>query len=271
MRLQNGLMDGSGKPRTIAFIHAHPDDEALLSAGTMAKAHDAGHRVILVMATDGAAGLTSSELSDDLAAHRATELAASAQVLGTDEVIHLGFSDSGLAGDAVDGFASANPDSVGAQLAEILDSRDVDIVVGYDPSGGYGHPDHVQVHHVTRKAVQQMQRPVTFFEATLPREPIRDAVHAAARIRLTPTGFDPGEFDAAWTPRADITHRINVRKFMRQKMAALTAHASQAQSDSSTRTLGVLTKLPMPLATALLGTEYYVKVDPTSLTNASNS
>lgn len=261
----------SGKPRTIAFIHAHPDDEALLTAGTMAKAHDAGHRVILVMATDGAAGLTSSALSDDLAAHRADELAASAQALGVDELIHLGFADSGLAGDAPGGFASAKPDTVGIQLADILDSREVDIVVGYDPSGGYGHPDHLQVHHVTRNAVHRMRRPVTYFEATLPREPIRDAVHAASRIRLTPTGFDPSEFDNAWTPRSEITHRINVRKFMRQKMAALAAHASQAQSDSSTRTLGVLTKLPMPLATALLGTEFYVKVDPSLLTNASDS
>lgn len=261
----------SGKPRTLAFIHAHPDDEALLTAGTMAKAHDVGHRVILVMATDGAAGLTSSDLSSDLAALREAELTASAHALGVDEVVHLGFADSGMTGDAAGGFASADPETVGNELAAILNARDVDIVVGYDPSGGYGHPDHLQVHNVTRLAVRQMSRLVTLFEATLPREPIRDAVHAAAKIRLTPAGFDPSEFDNAWTPKEAITHRINVRKFMRQKMAALAAHASQAQADSSTRTLGVLTKLPMPLATALLGTEYYVKVDPTSLTNTSAS
>jgi LmbE family N-acetylglucosaminyl deacetylase len=262
---------GSGRPRTIAFVHAHPDDEALLTAGTMAKAHDAGHRVILVMATDGAAGLTSSELAADLAARRADELAASALALGVDEVINLGYADSGLTGDSPGGFAHASPEALATDVAEMLDSREVDIVVGYDPSGGYGHPDHLQVHHVVRRAVGQMKRPVTLFEATLPREPIRDAVHAASRIRLTPSGFDPSEFDDAWTPKANITHRINVRKFMRQKMAALSAHASQAQSDSSTRTLGVLTKLPMPLATALLGTEYYVKVDPTAFTNESAS
>lgn len=262
---------GSAKPRTIAFIHAHPDDEALLTAGTMAKAHEVGHRVILVMATDGAAGLTSSQLSAGLAAHREAELATSARALGVDEVVTLGYSDSGLSGDRLGGFASANRESVAAQLADILNAREVDIVVGYDPSGGYGHPDHLQVHHVTRRAVQHMGRSVILFEATLPREPIREAVHAVARIRLTPAGFDPSEFDTAWTPRSAITHRINVRKFMRQKMAALAAHASQAQSDTSTRTLGVLTKLPMPLATALLGTEYYVKVDPTELTKTCES
>ncbi|MFM7062077.1 MAG: PIG-L deacetylase family protein, partial [Actinomycetes bacterium] len=56
----------SSAPRTLVFVHAHPDDEALLTAGTMARAAAEGNRVVLVVATDGAAGLASAEFADDL-------------------------------------------------------------------------------------------------------------------------------------------------------------------------------------------------------------
>ena len=64
----------SSAPRTLVFVHAHPDDEALLTAGTMARATAEGNRVVLVIATDGGAGLTSAEFSADLASTRLQEL-----------------------------------------------------------------------------------------------------------------------------------------------------------------------------------------------------
>jgi len=73
--------------RTLLFVHAHPDDEALLTAGTMAKASAHGHRVILLVATDGAAGLTSVAFSENLAQIRCNELHRSAGILGVDHVI----------------------------------------------------------------------------------------------------------------------------------------------------------------------------------------
>ena len=82
--------------RNLLFLHAHPDDEALLTAGTMAKAEAAGHRVHLLVATDGAAGLTSANFQANLASHRSTELAESAQILGVSSVTELGYPDSGL-------------------------------------------------------------------------------------------------------------------------------------------------------------------------------
>lgn len=242
---------------TLVFVHAHPDDEALLTAGTMAKAANQGHRVLLVMATDGAAGLARSDV-DDLGAVRAAELAASASILGVERTINLGYADSGLDGSAPGGFAQAPTVEIADAISEIVDVENADILVGYDPSGGYGHPDHLQVHRATRAA--STRAPVRYFEATLPREPIARAVHAAAALRLTPRTFDSTEFDRAWTPRAEITHRVNVRGTLAHKRAAQAAHASQAGADDAIRTLQVLSKLPGPMASVLLGTEFYVEV-----------
>ena len=252
------------------FVHAHPDDEALLTSGTMAKATAEGHRVVLLVATDGAAGLTSAEHADDLAATRASELDASAAALGVARTESLGFADSGLLGDEPGGFASADPFQVARRIARICDEEDADILVGYDPSGGYGHPDHLQVHKAVRAASVLTARPPRLFEATLPREPIARAVHAAAALHLTPADFSPTEFDTAWTPRSQITHRVNVRPHLAAKAASLRAHASQAAADGTVRTLAVLTRLPRPLQRAVLGTEYYVLVsDPQAARTSS--
>lgn len=261
-----------GLPRTLVFVHAHPDDEALLTAGTMARAADEGHRVVLVVATDGAAGLTASHLADGLGATRASELEASARILGVARTVSLGYPDSGLHGEVESGFAHADRFTVARSIAAVLDEESADVLVGYDPSGGYGHPDHVQVHRAVRAAAVLAARPPRLFEATLPREPIARAVHAAARARLVPADFDPREFDDAWTPRAAITHRVDVRAQYPQKRAALRAHASQATADGTTRTLAVLTRIPGPIGRALLGTEYYAQVsDPSARSSRSSA
>lgn len=252
--------------RTLVFVHAHPDDEALLTAGTMARAVADGHRVVLVVATDGAAGLTSSTYSTDLAEHRSRELAASAEALGVHRTVSLGYPDSGLHGEVAEGFCHVGRFTVGRRIAAVCEEERADILIGYDPSGGYGHPDHLQVHRSVRTARSLLPDQVRLFEATLPREPIAAAARWAARARLTPDSFDPTEFARAWTPRTTITHRVDVRSVMSRKVAALRAHASQADADGTVRTLGVLTRLPGPLRTLLLGTEYYVAVsDPHAL------
>jgi LmbE family N-acetylglucosaminyl deacetylase len=247
---------------TLVFVHAHPDDEALLTAGTMARAAREGHRVVLVVATDGAAGLAAGDLLADLGERRLGELAESARILGVARTVALGYADSGLHGEHAGGFAHADPDAVADRIADVCLEEDADVVVGYDPSGGYGHPDHLQVHRTVRAAVSAAgaQRGIRLFEATLPREPIARAASLAARLRLTPPAFSPEEFARAWTPRSAITHRVDVRPVLAMKSASLRAHASQATADGTTRTLAVLNRLPGPLRAALLGTEYYVRV-----------
>ncbi len=262
----------SGRARTILFVHAHPDDEALLTAGTMARATAEGLRVVLVVATDGAAGLADAALQADLGARRAAELERSATALGVARFVSLGYPDSGLHAERPEGLAHADRFAVARRVGAVLDEEDADIVVGYDPCGGYGHPDHLQVHRVVRAASVLVHRPPRLFEATLPREPIMNAVHLAALARLTPAGFDPTSFDQAWTPGARITHRVDVRRYLPAKLAALRAHASQASADGSLRTIAALTRLPGPVRSLLLGTEYYVEVSsPTAARQASTA
>lgn len=258
-------------PRTLVFVHAHPDDEALLTAGTMARAVAEGNRVVLVVATDGAAGLTSSDYQADLGATRQAELAASAQALGVARIVSLGYPDSGLHGEFADGFAHAGRFTIARRIAALCDEEDAHVLVGYDPSGGYGHPDHLQVHRSVRTATALCARPPRLFEATLPREPIARAAHLAATLRLTPPEFSPAEFDVAWTPRAEITHRVDVRAHLGAKDASLRAHASQAAADGTTRTLAVLTRLPRAVQSLILGTEYYVSVPPFQASSASGT
>ncbi len=263
---------GSTAPRTLVFVHAHPDDEALLTAGTMARAAAEGNRVVLIVATDGSAGLASAEFAGDLAARRMAEVAESAAALDVARVVPLGYADSGLHGEIAAGFAHAGRFTVGKAIAAVCDEEDADILVGYDPSGGYGHPDHLQVHRSVRAASVLCARPPRLFEATLPREPIARAAHLAASLRVTPSDFSAKEFDSAWTPRADITHRVDVRAYLPAKRAALRAHASQASADGTVRTLAVLTRLPSPVQSILLGTEYYVSVsDPQAARTSSTA
>jgi LmbE family N-acetylglucosaminyl deacetylase len=254
------MPDMSSTPRTLVFVHAHPDDESLLTAGTMARASAEGNRVVLVVATDGAAGLTSSQFRDGLGATRAAELTASADALGVARTVTLGFPDSGLHGEVTNGFAHASRFGIASTIAGICNEEGADVLVGYDPSGGYGHPDHLQVHRSVRAASVLCNRPPRVFEATLPREPIVRAVRLAVAAHLTPPDFSPEEFDRAWTPAAQISHRVNVRPYLAAKRASLSAHASQASADDSTRTLAILTRLPVPIQHLLLGTEYYCLV-----------
>jgi LmbE family N-acetylglucosaminyl deacetylase len=230
----------------------------------MAKASAQGHRVVLIVATDGAAGLTSAHYSNNLAATRALELEVSAAALGVSRVVNLGFADSGLDGQTAHNFSQVPVVDVADLIAAVLNEEEADIVVGYDPSGGYGHPDHVQVHRATRAAASLCSRDLDLYEVTLPREPIANAVKLAVRLRLTPSNFDASEFANSWTPRQNITHRIDVSSTMQAKVASLRAHASQASADGTVRTLAVLTRLPAPLRNVLLGTEYYVRVSDAS-------
>ena len=88
-------------PHTVVFFHAHPDDEALLTSGTMAKLAAQGHRVVLVVATAGEGGLAADHLRGDgqLGMRRRAELGASAAAVGVRRLELLGYADSGLAQD----------------------------------------------------------------------------------------------------------------------------------------------------------------------------
>lgn len=250
-------------PYTLVSFHAHPDDEALLTAGTLARAAAEGHRVVLVVATSGEAGLTSSQVlaEEGLAERRTTELERSARVLGCARVECLGYADSGMA-DAPSGaagaFAHADTEKAASQLAGILREERADVLTIYDPAGGYGHPDHIQVHHVGVRAAELAGTPVVL-EATVDRRLLRRALTVVKRLPGVPRDFDPARFAAAYTDPAMITHRVDVRRFARHKRAAMAAHASQASADAGVRTLAVLLRLPGPVFRWALGREWFVE------------
>jgi LmbE family N-acetylglucosaminyl deacetylase len=248
-------------PQTLVFLHAHPDDEALLTAGTMARASSEGQRVVLITATSGEAGLAAHELQDrGLADIREEELVRSARMLGVQRLELLHYADSGLHGDRVtdDGtttLCQAPVMEIATRVAEVLAEEAADVLVTYDQAGGYGHPDHVRIHEVG-VAAANLAGPSKVFAVTAPREPFAIGAQLADRYLSLPEDFDPEQFMNAFTPRNEITHRVNVRDFVDFKRAALRAHASQA-SGGDVRTLSALLALPRPLFSLLLGTEFY--------------
>jgi len=248
--------------RTLVFVHAHPDDEALLTAGTMARAVAEGQRVVLVVATDGAAGLASTALSDGLAARRHAELEESCRVLGVHRLVSLGYADSGLHGDAAGEPGGRTPlcqapvEEAAAALAAILAEEAADILITYDANGGYGHPDHVRVHELSVRAAE-IAGVTTVFEATVPRDLLLRGIRIASRVYRFPPEFDPTSFERAFTASADITHRVDVRRYIDAKRASMAAHASQASADDGDRTLAAFLRMPRPLFRRVFGTEYY--------------
>ena len=244
---------------TIVSLHAHPDDEALLTGGWLAQRAAAGDRVVLVFATDGEAGLTDGS-AGDVGGTRRREGEASARALGVARVVWLGHADSGMADDPTSAsgrFADVDVEVAAREIAEVLDEEGADLLTGYDARGGYGHPDHVQVHRVARRARELARRRPDLWEATLDRTwlvRLQRVVRPVAR--LLPGLTVPG--DDVFSDRAEITVRVDVRPQLDAKRAALAAHASQA--GGGVRTVRILLALPRPLASRVLGTEWFSEV-----------
>ncbi|GAA3282423.1 PIG-L family deacetylase [Dactylosporangium vinaceum] len=238
---------------TVVAFHAHPDDETLLTGGTLARAAAEGHRVVLVTATLGEAGLAAS--GEGLGTRRHAELLAAAEALGCARVETLGYPDSGL--DATGGFSAVPVPEAAARLAAIVREERADILTGYDANGGYGHPDHLQVHRVARAAAELTGTPL--LEATVDRSSLR-MVLTPLRLagRFLPS-LPFGDPTRVFTARAAITHAVDVRAYAGQKRAAMRAHASQAEGGSGVRTLALLSHLPGPLFRAVCGREWFVE------------
>jgi LmbE family N-acetylglucosaminyl deacetylase len=246
--------DVDPRPATLVCFHAHPDDEALLTGGTIARAVAEGHRVVLVVATAGERGLTGTAVGR-LGDQRLRELTASARVLGVARVELLGYADSGSSPRASAGaFADADLDEAARRLAAVLREEDAAVLTVYDPNGGYGHPDHVQVHRVGYRAAELAGTPVVL-EATIDRTWFVRGVRLLRLLgRFMPVPELPDE-RVAYTAREEITHRVDVSAHLDVKRAALRAHLSQ--QGGGARTVALLLALPRPLARVVLGTEWF--------------
>ncbi len=249
---------------TVVFLHAHPDDEALLTGGTMARLSAEGHRVVLVTATAGELGMASTDVlgSGALAEVRLGELRSAADLLGCARTVVMGYRDSGsapTAGGVLDAFADMDVDIAAARLAEILREEAADALTIYDPAGGYGHPDHVQVHRVGVRAAH-LAGTALVLEATVNRRPLQRALSLARWFVPRTPDFSPSRFAALFADPDRITHRVDVTRFLGQKRAAMQAHHSQTTANSGIeRGLAWMLRLPRPLYRLVFGHEWFVE------------
>ncbi|GAB22487.1 putative hydrolase [Gordonia polyisoprenivorans NBRC 16320 = JCM 10675] len=256
---------------TIVFVHAHPDDEATATAGSMIRAAREGHRVVVVYCTDGDPGEHGDgDVPDDLAPgetvamRRRGEAEASAAITGTARVAWLGYADSGMTGwtqNGTDGvFSRAPVEQAARRLAGILDEEGADVVVGYDWHGGYGHPDHVMLHHTTRAAAELAVKRPRYLEVTMNRDLMRQLFVLAAEMGLTgennTDGFNPDapgdDGNPIGTPEAELHWAVDLGDDVTAKREALACHASQ----SDVRQLLALPVEAFPFA---FGTEHYIE------------
>jgi len=250
---------------TLVSFHAHPDDEAIHTGGTMARAAEAGHRVVLVVATKGEHGKVANGFLDEgetLADRRVAETAEAARILGVHRVAYLGYIDSGMAGtpdnDGDGSFWRADLDEAAGRLAEILREEDAEVLTVYDHHGGYDHPDHIQVHRVGVRAAELAGTP-RVYEATMDRDEIRRLVRELSdelREKVERPGdaelWNPDELTIG-VPGDQITTAVNVLDYVDRKRQALAAHRSQVDDTS------FFLAMPPDMFRLAFGTEWYVR------------
>jgi len=214
----------TSQPDAIVFVHAHPDDECILTGATLAKAASLGLRTIVVYGSRGDAGETNAELAGEaLGDRRVREGEAACAELGVSRVEWLPYADSGMANTATtkhpDAFSNQPPERLAIELARLLAGEHIAAIVGYDSNGTYGHPDHRQVHNVAHAAV-----------TTLGAGWVLDATYNREYIAGLPDSdgtLDP-TFAAA---EADLTHYVTGDEWLQAKVRALANHRSQIPDD----------------------------------------
>ncbi|OON81315.1 N-acetyl-1-D-myo-inositol-2-amino-2-deoxy-alpha-D-glucopyranoside deacetylase [Streptomyces tsukubensis] len=243
--------------RRLLLVHAHPDDESINNGATMAAYAAGGAGVTLVTCTLGEEGEVippglahlAADRDDTLGPHRIGELAAAMRELGVTDHRFLGgagrYRDSGMMGTAQNGrtgaFWNTPVEEAAAFLVEIVRETRPQVLVTYDPDGGYGHPDHIQAHRVAMRAAELAADPGyapelgpahTIEKIYWNRVPRSMAEDGFARIgeslpttpfdAVAPLGEVPGVIEDS-----RITTEIDGRPHAAAKAAAMRAHATQ--------------------------------------------
>ncbi|WP_327369674.1 N-acetyl-1-D-myo-inositol-2-amino-2-deoxy-alpha-D-glucopyranoside deacetylase [Streptomyces sp. NBC_01217] len=271
--------------RRLLLVHAHPDDESINNGATMARYAAEGAQVTLVTCTLGEEGEVippalahlASDRDDILGPHRRGELAAAMKELGVTDHRLLGgpgrFRDSGMMGAEQNhrpgAFWDADVDEAAGHLVEVIRSVRPQVLVTYDPDGGYGHPDHIQAHRVAMRAAElaadpayrtgpaaaQPDGPHTIAKIYWNRVPRSVAEAGFARLRATAPDAFPGIAAVDDVPGvvddARITAQIDGAAHAAAKGAAMRAHATQIAVD------GPFFALSNDLGQPLFTSEYY--------------
>ncbi|MCP2290218.1 N-acetyl-1-D-myo-inositol-2-amino-2-deoxy-alpha-D-glucopyranoside deacetylase [Nocardia amikacinitolerans] len=269
-------------PGGIVLVHAHPDDESITTGGTIAHYRRRGVPVTVVTCTLGEEGEVIGEQwaqltadhADQLGGYRVLELTRALAALDAAPPRFLGgagrWRDSGMAGtpsaEHPRAFVRSGPDAVDA-LVEILLELRPRVVIGYDPRGGYGHPDHIRAHEVATDAVQAAAGRgwdvPKFYWTVTDADMLR--LHTEALARRTVEGLPgalprgwrlPGAGELASVPSHTVTTTVEVSDVLTAKRAALRAHATQVTVAPSGREFALSNNIAQPV----LPEEHYVLV-----------
>jgi len=253
------------KPPVLLAVLAHPDDESFGMGGTLALYASRGVDVHLVCATGGEAGDVDPEHLKgfaSIAELRESELRCAAGHLGLKGVHFLGYRDSGMTGSP----ANAHPDAqinhpvgeVAAKVAGHMRALRPDVVLTFDPIGGYRHPDHIHIQQATVLAFEKAADPAFAPGTGAPFQPGRLYFHTIPRglfkagVRLLRLfGKDPrrwgrnGDIDLLSLAEVNFpTHaRIDFREVAERKQQASACHASQGGGQMRNGFLGLIFRL----------------------------
>jgi N-acetyl-1-D-myo-inositol-2-amino-2-deoxy-alpha-D-glucopyranoside deacetylase len=263
--------------RRLLLVHAHPDDETLTTGGTMARyAAEPDTSVTLVTCTLGEQGevippelgLLAADAADQLGGYRIGELAAACAALGVTDHRFLGgtgrWRDSGmvLAGrgvraatpDRLHPRALAAHDALADQvdaLTALLEQVTPQVVVTYAADGGYGHPDHVRAHEITKAAVAEV--PARLLYAVVGRGTLDAGLAALGAVPFRMPVAD----ELPSVPDAAVTTRLDVRDQHARRIAAMRAHATQVVVAPDERSFAMSNGVAQPV----LPVEEYIAVD----------
>jgi LmbE family N-acetylglucosaminyl deacetylase len=250
----------------LLVVLAHPDDETFGLGGTLALYAMQGVKVHLICATRGEVGTVAPEFMEgysSIADLRVDELLCASELLGLEQVHFLDYRDSGMEGTADNehpkALAQAPEDMVVATLVGHIRRLRPEVVLTFDPVGGYGHPDHIAIHNATVKAYKSAADPQQFPDegSAFGPQKLYFATFSFRFVRpvltlLRLAGRDPRKWGRnedidlteVFKTRFPVNAKINYRKVAGIKEAAMSCHASQLDAGSSTKGLaGALLRL----------------------------
>ncbi len=222
----------------------------------MARYAAEGVRVVLICATDGAAGdilnprMDKPGIKERMVELRKAELQTACDLLGVEKIYDLGYRDSGMPGTEPnshpDAFTNADPQEAIGKIVEIIRRERPEVVLGYDESKGYEHPDHVRVYEWGTQAWHDAGNPDKFPEAGEPWAPSKlyyfstftrrrfQKLHEAALAEgiESPYAGWLENWDEIGFEEPEITTQIDVTEYIELRSKALLAHATQIDPDS---------------------------------------
>ena len=263
-------------------VFAHPDDETFGPGGTLARYAAQGVDVHYACATRGEVGMVDAELMQGFATIgdlRWSELEQAVKILGLTGVHWLGYRDSGMPGSEdnhhPDALVQADHDVLVGRIVAVIRALHPQVVVTSDPSGGYGHPDHVSIHYATKKAFAVAGDPAQYPQqvaaglAPFAPEKLYYTAFPKGFAKLTVKvmrllGRDPSKFGrnqdinlaeiASW--EQEVTTRIDIGRFLDVKQQASACHKSQAVGG------GMFGWLPEPVRRRMMSTEMFTRAQP---------